>query len=125
MYYYEVQNVWCKFKIFSVAGSDIMLVEPIKDNVVFDQLYTLNLTMCPHYNYSKVPITEESSTEESTIHNHVTKKQSKWKKLKKAAEKACNFLFRECVPLSTNRYTGEPSPYVVVAMYPFGDFGYR
>ena len=95
-----------------------MLVGPIKVN---DWLYTLSLTMCPHYNYSKLPSTEENSTEESTDCNHGTKKQSKWKKLKKAA---CDFLFRECVPLPTYRYTGEPPSYVVMTVYPYGDFGY-
>ena len=74
--------------------------------------------------YSKLPTDykENYSTEDS---NHSAKKQLKWRKVKKTAEKVCCFIFSNCSPApieDANRYSGELSSYY--ATYAMGGIEY-
>lgn len=48
--------------------------------------------------YKKLPTTEDDFFEASTSKKGSTKKQNKWKKVKKAAIEVCDFLFRGVIP---------------------------
>ena len=77
--------------------------------------------------YSKLPtekVTREEKREKTTGKTK-TKKQSKWKKVKKAAEHVCDFLFGDFIKLSdanVNHYPNQPMSYS--ASFALGGVGY-
>ena len=79
--------------------------------------------MCRHY--EKLPTKEDSCF--PSDHKAESKKQSKWKKVKKAAEKVCDFLFGDFQQLSAaelTKYTYVSQPLMYTDIYAVGYIGY-